>query len=62
DEPLRVDRPFGHPVALDFERRSPERVAELLTDAGLTVSTRVVREPDQSLGESARQAYLLADG
>ncbi|MCZ9337553.1 class I SAM-dependent methyltransferase, partial [Streptomyces sp. TRM76130] len=21
DEPLRVDRPFGHPVALDFERR-----------------------------------------
>lgn len=62
DAPLHVDRPFGHPVSLDFERRSPERMAELLTDAGLPVSTRVVREPDESLGESARQAYLLAGG
>lgn len=23
DRPLRIDRPFGHPVALDFRRRRP---------------------------------------
>ncbi|MER6348325.1 class I SAM-dependent DNA methyltransferase [Streptomyces sp. NPDC001595] len=60
DAPRRIDRPFGHPVALDFERRRPERMAELLTQAGFAVGTRVVRETDESKGESTPQAFLMA--
>ncbi|MDT3398135.1 class I SAM-dependent methyltransferase [Streptomyces sp. B1866] len=57
DEPLRVDRPFGHPVALDFQRRRPERVAELLAEAGFVPHARVEREPEME--DSTRQAFLL---
>ncbi|MFI6205440.1 class I SAM-dependent DNA methyltransferase [Streptomyces sp. NPDC051041] len=60
DEPLRLDRPFGRPVALDFERRQPDRVAGLLADAGLTVLSRTLRAPDAGAGESAPQAFLIA--
>ncbi|MGW5197957.1 class I SAM-dependent DNA methyltransferase [Streptomyces spiralis] len=60
DEPLRLERPFGHPVSLDFERRRPERIGELLTAAGFTPHSRLVREPGETLGESAPQAFLIA--
>ncbi|KJS59183.1 class I SAM-dependent DNA methyltransferase [Streptomyces rubellomurinus] len=58
DEPSRQDRPFGHPVSLDFRRLRPERVEELLREAGLRVTSRTVREA--STGEKTPQAYLLA--
>ncbi|WP_304454909.1 class I SAM-dependent methyltransferase [Nocardiopsis sp. YSL2] len=58
DEPLYLDRPLGHEVSLDFHRLQPDEVADLLTDAGLSVRVRAVREPDP--GESVPQAYLLA--
>ncbi len=58
DTPLRVEEPFGHPVALDFRRRRPERVEALAAAAGLTVTTRLVREPEAD--EKTPQAYLLA--
>ncbi|MFD5916286.1 class I SAM-dependent DNA methyltransferase [Kitasatospora sp. NPDC058201] len=58
DRPLRVDRPFGHPVVLDFRRRQPDHVTALAAGAGLTVTTRLVREP---VGEDkTAQAFLLA--
>ncbi|QIY55783.1 class I SAM-dependent methyltransferase [Streptomyces sp. RPA4-5] len=60
DEPLHVAQPFGHPVALDFRRRRPDRIAGLLTAAGLEVRTRMLREPDEELGESTPQGFLLA--
>ncbi|MED7952367.1 class I SAM-dependent methyltransferase [Streptomyces sp. BE20] len=58
DRPLRVDRPFGHPVVLDFRRRQPDHVTALAAGAGLTVAARLVREP---VGEDKTpQAFLLA--
>lgn len=58
DEPKRHDKPFGHDVILDFLRRQPETVVDLLTAAGFTPVARTVREPDRS--ELARQAFLIA--
>ncbi|MGA4953469.1 class I SAM-dependent DNA methyltransferase [Streptomyces lydicamycinicus] len=60
DEPLHVAQPFGHPVALDFRRRRPDRIAGLLAAAGLEVRAQMLREPDEELGESTRQACLMA--
>ena len=60
DQPLTLDRPFGHPVTLDFERRRPEAMAELLEAAGFRLRSRTVREAEEELGESAAQAFLIA--
>jgi hypothetical protein len=37
---------------------SPEAVADLMAGAGLTVTARLVREPEQQ--EKTPQAYLIA--
>ncbi|WP_030062170.1 MULTISPECIES: class I SAM-dependent DNA methyltransferase [Streptomyces] len=58
DEPLHLDRPFGRPVSLDFRRLRPERVEELAREAGLSVTSRTVREPDGE--EKTPQAYVFA--
>jgi SAM-dependent methyltransferase len=60
DVPRHIDRPFGHPVSLDFVRRRPEQIAELLAAAGLTLHSRTVREPNTDRGESTPQAALIA--
>ncbi|MEU3253684.1 class I SAM-dependent methyltransferase [Streptomyces sp. NPDC006997] len=60
DEPRRLDRPYGHPVTLDFLRRRPERMAELLTAAGFTLRTRAVREPEEAFAETTPHAFLIA--
>ncbi|MFF6811645.1 class I SAM-dependent methyltransferase [Streptomyces sp. NPDC012403] len=60
DEPRRHDRPWGHPVALDFRRMRPERIAALLEAAGFTLVQRTVRAADTDQGESTPQAVLLA--
>ncbi|MER7720636.1 class I SAM-dependent methyltransferase [Streptomyces flaveolus] len=60
DEPFRPDRPFGHPVALDFERRRPEPMAELLEAAGLTVLSRTVRVQEDDTSSKVPQACLIA--
>ncbi|POX62082.1 SAM-dependent methyltransferase [Streptomyces sp. Ru62] len=61
DEPLRLEHPFGHDVTLDYERRRPEQMAELLSGAGLTVRSTTVRGPEVTRGESpVPQAFLLA--
>ncbi|MFG2607265.1 class I SAM-dependent methyltransferase [Streptomyces sp. NPDC048514] len=60
DEPLRLDRPWNRPVVLDFHRRRPERMAELLSGAGFTLRSSTVREREERNAESAPQAFLLA--
>ncbi|WP_374208087.1 MULTISPECIES: class I SAM-dependent methyltransferase [Streptomyces] len=60
ERPRRHDRPWGHPVALDFHRRRPEQMAELLGEAGFALRSSTVREPDEALAESVPQAFLLA--
>ena len=52
----------GHRVSLDFHRRQPDRVADLVRTAGFAVRARTVREPDidGDYPESTPQAYLLA--
>ncbi|WP_189297999.1 class I SAM-dependent methyltransferase [Streptomyces cinerochromogenes] len=60
DAPLRLERPFGLPVTLDFLRRRPEQMAELLSGAGFALRSSTVREREEALGESAPQAFLLA--
>ncbi|MFE6590713.1 class I SAM-dependent DNA methyltransferase [Streptomyces sp. NPDC057781] len=60
DEPRHFDRPFGHPVALDFERRRPEPMAELLEKAGFTVLSRTVRVQEEDTSSKVPQACLIA--
>ena len=62
DESLHLAEALGHPVSLDFRRRQPGRVAELLGQAGLVVRARLVREPDDDgdFPEREQQAFLLA--
>ena len=59
DEPMHATEAFGHQVTLDFHRRRPERVADLLVDAEFDVLSRMVREP-RGPRERTQQAYLLA--
>ncbi|MFG3105743.1 class I SAM-dependent DNA methyltransferase [Streptomyces tendae] len=60
DEPNHHDRPWGHPVALDFERRRPEPMAELLEQAGFTVLSRTVRITEETTVAQVPQAFLIA--
>lgn len=52
----------GNAVSLDFHRRQPDQVADLLGQAGLEIRARVLREPDDTgeFPERSQQAYLLA--
>jgi SAM-dependent methyltransferase len=51
DEPLHLAQALGHPVSLDFHQRQPERVAELLDQAGLVVRADIHSPAyDQVLG------------
>ncbi|MEU1626922.1 class I SAM-dependent methyltransferase [Streptomyces sp. NPDC020096] len=62
DEPLRLTEAFGRPISLDFHRRQPDRVAELLSEAGLVIRARLLRERDDDgeFAEKTRQGFLLA--
>ncbi|MEU4178249.1 class I SAM-dependent methyltransferase [Streptomyces sp. NPDC026589] len=62
DEPLRLTEAWGMEVSLDFHRRQPERIGELLRDAGLEVVSRVWRERDTDgpFPERAPQGFVLA--
>ncbi|HEY4461549.1 MAG TPA: hypothetical protein VGN41_02695 [Streptosporangiaceae bacterium] len=59
---LHLTEALGRAISLDFHRRRPDRVAELLTQAGLDVRARLVREPDHGgdFPERTPQAFLLA--
>lgn len=58
DEPVRLGRAYGHDVRLVNHRRPAALVEELLAVAGLTVHTRLLRDPEGP--EKSPQAYLLA--
>ena len=60
DEHRHHDRPWGRPVSLTFLRRRPEEMIRLLTDAGFTLLSQTVREPEESLEETSPQAFLIA--
>jgi SAM-dependent methyltransferase len=62
DEPVRLEQALGHRVALDFHQRQPERIAELLGQAGLVVRARLLREADVDgdFTERTQQAFVLA--
>jgi len=51
---------FGHDVDLDVTFLAPREVQQNLTDAGLTVTTTVVRQPLPSMEFPSRRCYLLA--
>jgi SAM-dependent methyltransferase len=59
DERRHVTEAFGHPVSVDAYRLPPDRVAELLTQAGLVLSAQLLREPYEGQ-ETDQRAYLLA--
>jgi SAM-dependent methyltransferase len=50
---------FGHRVSLEAFLRSPEQVAALLEEAGLSVAARLLRPPIPE-HETAERAYVLA--
>lgn len=52
EEARRLERPFGHPVVLDFLRRRPDRMVDLLEAAGSTLVLRSERAADEAQGES----------
>ncbi len=58
DEPLHLTEAFGCAIALEFRRRRPERMAELVEEAGMVVQARLVRDAEEH--ERTPQAYLLA--
>ncbi len=62
DELLRLTEALGQAISLDFHRRQPDRVAGLLSQAGLVVRARLLREPDDDgdFAERTQQAFLLA--
>ncbi|GAB3557497.1 class I SAM-dependent methyltransferase [Arthrobacter alkaliphilus] len=59
DGPRHLDFAYGHEIDLDAYRLQPERISELLVQAGLVVEAQLLREPDGKY-EKTRQAYLLA--
>jgi len=58
EEPLHMTSALGHDIELVFHRRHPDRMAELLKDAGTPVTVRTMREAEA--GERTPQAFLLA--
>ena len=62
DEPLHLTEALGHAVSLDFHRLQPDHVAGLLSQAGLDMQARLLREPvgDGDFAERTQQAFLLA--
>jgi SAM-dependent methyltransferase len=62
DDVRHLSSAGGHEVSLDFHRRRPSTVADLLRAAGFTMRAELVRQPDEegSFPELTPQAYLLA--
>lgn len=57
DERVRLEQGYGHEISLDAYRLSPDRIVELLSQAGFVAQARLVREPAGR--EKTQQAYLL---
>jgi SAM-dependent methyltransferase len=55
---MHYDEAFGHAVSLDFHRGSPERIVDMLTEAGFVMHATLLREAYET--EPTPQAHLLA--
>jgi SAM-dependent methyltransferase len=55
---VRIEKGYGHVISLDAYRWVPDRVVDLLAQAGLDVAARLIREPDDT--EKVPQAFLVA--
>jgi SAM-dependent methyltransferase len=62
DDVFHLDEARGHEVSLDFRRRRPEQVANLLTQAGFVVRAWTQRERDEDgeFPERTPQGFMLA--
>ena len=62
DEMLHLAEALGHEIDLDFRRRSPERVAQLLDEAGFATQSHTWRAPelDGPFPERTPQGFVLA--
>lgn len=62
DETMHLAQARGHPVSLDFRRRQPDRVADLLSQAGFAVRARMLRESDGEgdYPERTPQGFVMA--
>jgi SAM-dependent methyltransferase len=58
DERVRLTQAYGHEIALDAYRLSPDLIESLLTDAGFAVRLRTIRAQEPPAKTPA--AYLLA--
>ncbi|MDP9847055.1 class I SAM-dependent DNA methyltransferase [Streptosporangium lutulentum] len=58
DEHLRPQQGYGHPVSYESYLLPPDRIAELLTEAGFVVTARLLEEPRE--GQKRQQVCLLA--
>ncbi|MCZ7456424.1 class I SAM-dependent methyltransferase [Streptomyces sp. WMMC940] len=60
DRLRHMENAYGHELSLDVYWVSPDRIAELLSQTGLTVDARLIREPnEQEKPRQGQQAYLL---
>ncbi|MFF3350774.1 class I SAM-dependent methyltransferase [Streptomyces sp. NPDC002779] len=61
DRLRRLEHAYGHEISLDVYWMSPDRIAELLSQTGLVVDARLIREPnEQEKPRQGQQAYLVA--
>jgi len=58
DECRHLEQGYGHAISLDAYRMQPDQLAHQLSNVGVHVHSRVVRDPDDL--ETLPQAYLLA--
>ncbi len=58
DERRHIEHGYGHVVSLDAWRLPPERITQLLAEAGFSHIESTVRDPDST--ESVPQAYVRA--
>ncbi|WGW11624.1 methyltransferase domain-containing protein [Saxibacter everestensis] len=59
NEVVHLEQGYGHPLSLDAYRLSPERISDLLSEAGFKTASATEREPIAP--EKNRQAYLIAN-
>jgi SAM-dependent methyltransferase len=59
DHRVRLEQAYGHPIALDTYRLSPDRVAADLVDAGFEMRVVQIRQPEGPTQKNPA-AYLLA--
>ncbi|MFC4114762.1 class I SAM-dependent DNA methyltransferase [Nonomuraea zeae] len=60
DERKHLTERFGRRIDLEFHRRRPDHVADLLVKAGFAMTAQLVREPMEGSTEPTQQACLLA--